>query len=305
MCCLTLWDRGSSPILWRVQPDLHIFLKTIILHSLIKLPLFILPVIFCLLYTRVLSLSLSSNLLSLPNTNNNDCTHQLDSSLTLNMLLVKPMIWTLCYVAMWYMFSLGITFYNKWLFHTYDFEFPLTVTVVHMCLIFLFASLVRYLRYSCWSCERPVVSWYVLVTRIFPAGMVGAFDIGLSNLSLMMIDITLYTMCKSTVLAFTLIFACIFKLERLVSVLLCKGMGKCRSNCIHTYTNTHAHSLSLSLIYLSVFLSIYLSIYLFIFLFLLLSVFPFCCLISSCNLVFLWLFPFPLYIYLVAFLFNP
>jgi solute carrier family 35 protein C2 len=43
----------------------------------------------------------------------------------------------------WYMFSIGLTFYNKWLFRTYDLHFPLTVTSWHMVTNFLFSWICR------------------------------------------------------------------------------------------------------------------------------------------------------------------
>lgn len=56
-------------------------------------------------------------------------------------------------MLLWYTFSIGITFYNKWLFRVneqalsvfstaqgYDFDFPLTVTVIHMCITALLAG---------------------------------------------------------------------------------------------------------------------------------------------------------------------
>lgn len=53
-----------------------------------------------------------------------------------------------------------------------------------------------------------------MLYSISPAGVTGALDIGLSNLSLDLISITLYTMCKSTVVAWLLMSAFVFKLEK-------------------------------------------------------------------------------------------
>jgi solute carrier family 35 protein C2 len=131
----------------------------------------------------------------------------------------RALLLSLMYIFLWYGCSMGMTFFNKWLFETYDFHFPLAVTVIHMLTIFVLCSIARSARYHFFGIDRPSLSTADLFRKVFPMAVVSALDIGLSNLGLMMIDVTLYTMCKSTVLAFTLIFACAFRLERLVRYL--------------------------------------------------------------------------------------
>ena len=55
--------------------------------------------------------------------------------------------------------------------------------------------------------------WFYF-TRIGPCGTATALDIGLGNFSLRFISLTFFTMCKSSVLAFVLLFAFIFRLEK-------------------------------------------------------------------------------------------
>lgn len=125
-------------------------------------------------------------------------------------------VWiSLCFVLLWYCFSVGMTFFNKWLFEVYNFHFPLAVTTIHMFTITCITACARAFRTTMWGSEQPLLSAKDWLWKVVPTGIVGALDIGLSNLSLSLIDVTLYTMCKSTVLAFTLTFACIFKLERM------------------------------------------------------------------------------------------
>lgn len=52
------------------------------------------------------------------------------------------------------------------------------------------------------------------LTRISPCGTATALDIGLGNFSLRFISLTFFTMCKSSVLGFVLVFAFLFKLEK-------------------------------------------------------------------------------------------
>ncbi|KAF9904441.1 Triose-phosphate Transporter [Lobosporangium transversale] len=57
-----------------------------------------------------------------------------------------------------------------------------------------------------------VFAWYS--TKIVPCAVASGLDIGLSNSSLKTITLAFYTMCKSSSLAFVLLFAFLFKLER-------------------------------------------------------------------------------------------
>jgi solute carrier family 35 protein C2 len=54
---------------------------------------------------------------------------------------------------------------------------------------------------------------FFYLTRLVPCGSATSLDIGLGNWSLKFITLTFYTMCKSSALAFVLLFAFIFRLE--------------------------------------------------------------------------------------------
>lgn len=61
--------------------------------------------------------------------------------------------------------------------------------------------------------KQPIMSRMFYLTRIVPCAAATGLDIGLGNMSLKSISLTFYTMCKSSVLGFVLIFALIFRLE--------------------------------------------------------------------------------------------
>ncbi|RYP51965.1 hypothetical protein DL768_002761 [Monosporascus sp. mg162] len=61
--------------------------------------------------------------------------------------------------------------------------------------------------------ERPAMTKMFYLTRIGPCGAATGLDIGLGNMSLKFITLTFYTMCKSSSLAFVLVFAFVFRLE--------------------------------------------------------------------------------------------
>ncbi|KAF4581195.1 nucleotide-sugar transporter [Ophiocordyceps camponoti-floridani] len=148
---------------------------------------------------------------------------------------------------LWFMFSLSISLYNKWMFDRdrLNFAFPLFTTSMHMLVQFALAGLVLYFVPSL----RPqqshnsdggrsrhetepnssVMSKMFYLTRIGPCGAATGLDIGLGNASLKFISLTFYTMCKSSSLAFVLLFAFLFRLEtptwRLVAIIAIMIMG--------------------------------------------------------------------------------
>ncbi|KAG0650822.1 putative transporter [Hyphodiscus hymeniophilus] len=157
-------------------------------------------------------------------------------------------------IGLWYLFSLSISIYNKWMFDPkhLDFHFPLFTTSMHMLVQFSLASLVLFLlpqfrpRYDSISnphnthgdgellqheadSQKPLMTKMFYVTRIGPCGMATGLDIGLGNMSLKFITLTFYTMCKSSALAFVLLFAFLFRLEvpswRLVGIIATMTLG--------------------------------------------------------------------------------
>lgn len=62
--------------------------------------------------------------------------------------------------------------------------------------------------------KKPLMTPWFYLTRISPCGAATGLDIGLGNTSLKFISLTFYTMCKSSVLAYVLLFAFLFRLEK-------------------------------------------------------------------------------------------
>jgi len=170
-------------------------------------------------------------------------------------------------IALWYSFSISISVYNKWMFSkdNLDFHFPLFTTSLHMIVQFTLASSVLFFvpqfrpgaegadphaqGYSQvdgseqnadnghQNPSRPaepqktsslMTKWFY-ITRIGPCGTATALDIGLGNFSLRFISLTFFTMCKSSVLAFVLLFAFLFRLEspswRLLAIITLMTVG--------------------------------------------------------------------------------
>ncbi|KAF9380674.1 Triose-phosphate Transporter [Podila verticillata] len=124
------------------------------------------------------------------------------------------MLWNIFYIFAWYSCSTSLSFYNKWLFSPahYNFRFPLFTTCLHMVAQFLLSSLTLTLLPRLRPKAAPTPKDFG--TKIMPCAVASGLDIGLSNSSLKTITLAFYTMCKSSSLAFVLLFAFIFKLER-------------------------------------------------------------------------------------------
>lgn len=125
--------------------------------------------------------------------------------------------------------------YNKWMFSEDEvvFPFPLFTTSLHMLVQFTFSSILLYLIPSLrpqaaasqtpsgspigqpdgTQSKPPLFTKLFYLTRLVPCGTATSLDIGLGNMSLKFISLTFLTMCKSSALAFVLIFAFLFRLE--------------------------------------------------------------------------------------------
>ncbi|RMD42810.1 hypothetical protein DV735_g2327, partial [Chaetothyriales sp. CBS 134920] len=142
-------------------------------------------------------------------------------------------------IALWYIFSLSISIYNKWMFSGdhLNFPFPLFTTSLHMVVQFLLASTVLLIfphfrpvsPPTATAQAKPLITPRFYVTRLIPCGTTTSLDIGLGNTSLRYITLTFYTMCKSSVLIFVLAFALLFRLERpsvvLISIIMTMSLG--------------------------------------------------------------------------------
>ncbi|XP_033626386.1 solute carrier family 35 member C2-like [Asterias rubens] len=119
---------------------------------------------------------------------------------------------TFALILFFYTCSICLTFYNKWMFK--GFRFPLSVTVVHLTVKFIIASIVRTCLKCCNKRKNIILPWSVYMRKVVPTGISSALDIGLSNWSLLYITVSLYTMSKSTAIIFILVFAILFGLQR-------------------------------------------------------------------------------------------
>lgn len=113
--------------------------------------------------------------------------------------------------------------YNKYVFGEGDMDFPcpLLLTSVHFLIQWLFAILAC----ACFpeqlgSKRVDIMTWKQWIMISMPCGLVTALDVGLSNISLVKITLTFYTMVKSSAPVFVLGWAYLFKIERITLPLI-------------------------------------------------------------------------------------
>ncbi|GAQ81621.1 hypothetical protein KFL_000850370 [Klebsormidium nitens] len=174
---------------------------------------------------RAYSLSDDEEFDLLDSTYRNAWTHWVSA----NPLAVK-LIKTLSLITLWYLFSILLSLYNKFLLGAKmgKFPAPLLMTTCHFIMQFCFSAL---LLHSCGSYFRPSskLTWFDYVTKVLPTGTGTAIDVGLSNLSLVLVTVSFYTMCKSSAPVFLVLFAFLFRLEKPswslagVIVIICVG----------------------------------------------------------------------------------
>ena len=118
----------------------------------------------------------------------------------------------------WFVFSAAITSYNKYVFGESHMAFPcpLLLTSVHFALQWAFS-------YGTTSCYSDVLGgtrvkamlWKEFLSISIPCGLVTSLDVGLSNMSMVFITLTFYTMVKSSSPIFVVASAYAFGIEEI------------------------------------------------------------------------------------------
>ncbi|KAG5332164.1 S35C2 protein, partial [Acromyrmex heyeri] len=135
-----------------------------------------------------------------------------------NVTKTEPTFWRKTFhifllISAYFILSIGLTFYNPWLYNAYGFNFPLGVVVCHLVIKFALSALIRAIR-RCYNSKRINLPWQNIIYSIMVPGIASGVDIGLSNWALSLISISLVTMTKSTTIIFILGFSLLFKLEK-------------------------------------------------------------------------------------------
>eukprot|EP00917_Polyrhabdina_sp_WS-2016_P018996 GHVP01040794.1.p1 GENE.GHVP01040794.1~~GHVP01040794.1.p1 ORF type:complete len:293 (+),score=24.48 GHVP01040794.1:82-960(+) len=126
-------------------------------------------------------------------------------------------------VLFWYASSMSITALNKYLFDVLGINIPLLVTFVH----FTFMTVLVRVGFSVlpFFPPFPEIDTKDYFKFIVPISLLGAMEIGLSNVSYRMVSLSVMTVIKSSLVVVTYIFAVAFGVEkfskRLLAIVLC------------------------------------------------------------------------------------
>ena len=141
--------------------------------------------------------------------------------------LVKCALLTLC----WFGLSTALAMFNKTLFGARKggFPAPLLLTSVQFAMQWMLASLI--LEYVAPSLKpRRAVDWRAFARHVAPVGVAMGLDIGLSNLSLVHVTVSFYTLAKTSSILFLLAFAFAIGVEpvsmRLTAAVLVLCLGE-------------------------------------------------------------------------------
>lgn len=133
----------------------------------------------------------------------------------------------LTYIAGWYICAISLSVYNKWMFDPINgigVAYPVLLTAFHQLTLWIlsFIYIIVHERLNPESRQHRKSSlmqdhnndWKFYLKYIIPTAVATAGDIGFSNASFKFVPLTVYTIIKSSSIAFVLLFSCIFKLEK-------------------------------------------------------------------------------------------
>ncbi len=133
----------------------------------------------------------------------------------------------------WFFFSALLSLYNKYIFGSTHLAFPcpLLMTSIHFlsqwCFAYTASSLFPIKLGGDQVSEMP---WKLFLNIAIPCGFVTSADVGFSNLALVRISVTFYTMVKASSPIFVVLSAYIFGIEQittpLIIVVLIISMGE-------------------------------------------------------------------------------
>lgn len=115
------------------------------------------------------------------------------------------------FTSVYYSISISFTIFNKWFLNYWEggFSFPITTTAAHMVIKFILSRICALHP----DIKIEPVSYYIIFSVIIPIGSAAALDVMLSNSSLLYINLSTFTIIKSTTVVNVYILAIIYGLE--------------------------------------------------------------------------------------------
>ena len=97
-------------------------------------------------------------------------------------------------IVQWIFLSSTIILFNKYLLSEQKFHFPITLVMMHMLFISVFARLWRMLGWT----ENPKIEWSDVATRFVPIALLFAVSLGLGNAAYLYISVAFIQMLKAS-----------------------------------------------------------------------------------------------------------
>ena len=133
----------------------------------------------------------------------------------------------------WFLFSALLSSFNKWVFGDshHHFPCPLFLTSIHFSIQWIVSyTLSQQFPEQLGTSRVQRMTWREWLSISIPCGLVTSLDIGLSNLSMVRITLSFYTMVKASTPIFVLGWAYIFGIEKitmqLVGVIMVIALGE-------------------------------------------------------------------------------
>jgi solute carrier family 35, member C2 len=126
-------------------------------------------------------------------------------------------------MAGWFTFSALLSAYNKFVFGSGHLKFPcpLLLTSLHFLIQWIFSLSISAAFPKFFGGDRvSEMTWTQYLMVSIPCGLITTGDVGMSNLALVRITLSFYTMVKASTPIFVLIWAYIFGIERITWSLL-------------------------------------------------------------------------------------
>jgi solute carrier family 35 protein C2 len=126
-------------------------------------------------------------------------------------------------MAGWFIFSALLSSYNKLVFGAGHIAFPcpLLLTSIHFFIQWTFSWSISTLFPKALGGDRvQEMSWREYLSVSIPCGIVTSGDVGMSNLAIVRISITFYTMIKASTPVFVLAWAYMFGIEKITFPLI-------------------------------------------------------------------------------------
>lgn len=166
------------------------------------------------------------------NGNNSNSTSTTSTTTVQGSEFMQMAIGTLIIILLYLSLSICLTFYQGALIKViikviamnciiklYFFQslkFPFTIVIYHLIVKLIMSSCVR----SMYKCRvgksRVQLDWRTSLRKMAPTGIASGIDIGFSNWGFELVQISLYTITKSTTIIFILFFAILLGLEKRV-----------------------------------------------------------------------------------------